>query len=242
MKITAYLLKALCPKARVDLVETSKFINLYFPKYEINTNRRIRYILAQCAQETDGFKTFKEYASGAAYEWRKDLGNLFKGDGIRFPGRGMIMTTGRDNYQRLQDWLEKEEHIDKGVSIMKNPELLRSPKYAVLSACFYVVDHKYKKFSILAICDGGDFETLTRAINGGLNGYQDRLAYLGRLNELVGKEAFEFDTFPKHIYIEHKEPEPAPKPPAPPAPVVAKPEPKRGTWLDYFIAFMTRPL
>lgn len=249
MKITALLLKAACPGAKVDLVETAKYINLYFPKYGINTNRRVRYILAQCMQETDGLKTFKEYASGEAYENRGDLGNNRKGDGRRFPGRGLIMTTGRNNYQRLQNWLEREEHLAEGVSIIDSPELLRTPKYAVLSACFYIVDHRYGKFTILQICDSGDFEKLTRAINGGLNGYATRLEYLGRLNKLLGKEAIEFEAFPAHVYVENKEPQPIvvtppiePKPEAK-EPTVVVPLPKsRLTWWEMFIDYMTKEL
>jgi putative chitinase len=191
-RITAEFLRACCSAAQVDLTATAKAINEFFPKYGIEANREVRYYLAQCFQETDGLRTFKEYASGAAYEGRGDLGNNQAGDGKRFHGRGMIMTTGRTNYARLGAWLKKEGYWPFSYDLTDKPELLEQPNYAVLGACFYFVDHAWSGQHIKFIIAGRNFEHLTRAVNGGLNGYQDRLAYLGRLNKIIGKDEIDW--------------------------------------------------
>lgn len=80
------------------------------------------YILATAFHETDQFRAMKEYASGAAYEGRTDLGNTIKGDGKRFKGRGFVGITGRRNYSL---WVKR-----LGVDVVGNPNLLAEPKYA----------------------------------------------------------------------------------------------------------------
>ena len=88
--------------------------------YEINTRLRVAHFLAQVANLSDGFCTTEEYASGAAYEGRRDLGNSQPGDGRRFKGRGLIQLTGRANYHTLGGKL--------GVDLENNPEMAaRSP-------------------------------------------------------------------------------------------------------------------
>src|SRR5690349_12430119 len=64
----------------------------------IDTSARVAEFLAQACLETDYFKTLQEYASGVAYEGRKDLGNTYTGDGKKFKGRGIFQCTGRANY------------------------------------------------------------------------------------------------------------------------------------------------
>ncbi|MDJ0513010.1 MAG: hypothetical protein QNJ62_06170 [Methyloceanibacter sp.] len=81
------------------------------------------YILATAHHESDRWKTMEEYASGAAYEGRRDLGNTQKGDGRRFKGRGLVQITGRRNYT---DWAKR-----LGVDIVAKPELAATLKNAV---------------------------------------------------------------------------------------------------------------
>lgn len=134
-------------------------------KYEINTPKRIACFLAQIAHESGSLKYVKELASGQAYEGRKDLGNVYVGDGVKFKGRGLIQITGRANYEALGNYLDTD--------LIAKPELLEEPLYAALSAGWF-----WDKRKLNELADRMNFEKITRLINGGLNGYADRLKYL----------------------------------------------------------------
>lgn len=141
-------------------------------KYGITTKLRLAHFLAQIAHESDHFRTTEEYASGRAYEGRRDLGNIKKGDGVRYKGRGVIQLTGRANYQRIGDII--------GVDLVNNPELAATPRVSVLTALEY-----WKKRNINALADKDNIRLVTRAINGGYNGLADREAKLKRAKEAV---------------------------------------------------------
>jgi predicted chitinase len=115
---------------RSELIDA---LNKFLPAYEINNHKRVSAFLSCCGVETDYFKTTEEYASGADYEGRKDLGNTQKGDGKRFKGRGIIQTTGRYNYTQLRDVLCSEMCLD----FVSEPALLSVPEIAVESACVF---------------------------------------------------------------------------------------------------------
>ena len=102
-----------------------------------------------------------------------DLGNTIKGDGFRYRGRGLLQTTGRANYRSLSRRL--------GVDFEASPELLAEYKWAALSAADYWDSRKLN-----ALADAGDFERITRKINGGLNGQADRLKLWAMCKQAVG--------------------------------------------------------
>jgi hypothetical protein len=100
MSITPAVLKKIAPTARARIIEpAAPLLEELMPKLAIVGELRQAHFLAQLAHESDGFRTTVEYASGAAYEGRQDLGNTEPGDGRRFKGRGLIQCTGRANYR-----------------------------------------------------------------------------------------------------------------------------------------------
>lgn len=135
--------------------------------YAIDTPLRIAHFLAQLAHESDGFCTVEEYASGAAYEGRRDLGNTEPGDGRRFKGRGLIQLTGRTNYGWVGEAL--------GLPLLQQPETVSDPHVYLLVSCEF-----WKRRSIVAKSDADDLVGVTRIVNGGLNGLDSRRAYLAK--------------------------------------------------------------
>lgn len=133
-------------------------LNRTLPKYGITTHKRIAAFLANCGIETDYFKTTIEYASGSAYEGRKDLGNIRPGDGRRFKGRGLTQTTGRFNYGEVQRAIGNA----LGVDVVANPELLARVDIAVESACIFWRDNDLNRWA-----DFGDFRALSGIVNRG---------------------------------------------------------------------------
>lgn len=133
-------------------------LNRILPKYEIDTHLRICAFFANCGIETDYFKTTIEYASGAAYEGRRDLGNWYPGDGKRFKGRGLSQTTGRFNYNEVQ----KAIGGDLGIDVIQNPELLAQVEIAVESACIFWRDNHLNRWA-----DASEFKSLSGIVNRG---------------------------------------------------------------------------
>jgi len=133
-------------------------------KFNITTNLRLAHFLAQCSHESGNFKWIVEFASGAAYEGRKDLGNTQSGDGIRFKGRGYIQLTGRANYGKFSTFC--------GEDCVANPDLVAN-KFPMMSAAYFFNANK-----LWSICDKGSDEAtvlaVTKRVNGGTNGLADR--------------------------------------------------------------------
>ena len=134
-------------------------------RFELNTDLRQQHFLSQCCHESDGFATTREYASGKAYEGRRDLGNTQKGDGERFRGRGLIQLTGRYNYEAASKALG-EPYVD-------DPPLVEKfPAAAIVSGWFWA------KNDINKHADRDDVRAVTKVVNGGYNGLDSRQAAL----------------------------------------------------------------
>lgn len=142
-------------------------------EHKINTTARMAAFLAQLAHESADLKYMEEIATGEKYEGRKDLGNIYPGDGKRFKGRGPIQLTGRNNYKTFGDLL--------GVDLLNLPELAASPEYGFKIAATYWTSKKLN-----AIADIGDFKEITRRINGGYNGLSDRVRRHELAKQILG--------------------------------------------------------
>jgi putative chitinase len=130
--------------------------------YEIDTPRRQAAFLAQVGHESGQLKYTEELADGHAYDGRADLGNTQPGDGPRYKGRGLIQITGRANYERCGRGL--------GIDLLDKPDVLALPENAVRSAAWY-----WKENDLNLFADSDRFGSLTKRINGGFNGLDDRI-------------------------------------------------------------------
>jgi len=130
-------------------------------EFEINTVQRQAHFLAQVGHESGELRYVKELATGKAYEGRRDLGNTEEGDGPRFKGRGLIQITGRANYIKLAEAL--------GLDCVTRPELIESRINACRSAAWF-----WKSHGLNELADADDFLRITKRINGGTNGIEDR--------------------------------------------------------------------
>ena len=165
MKITYEQLRAIMPyAAKSKLLEFIDPINLALEKYDINNRLRICAFISQIAHESGSLNYTKEIASGAAYEGRKDLGNINEGDGVKFKGRGLIQVTGLANYNIVGKAL--------GLDLFTHPELLEKPLNAAMSAAWW-----WHNKGLNAWADKGDMIKITKIINGGTNGLKDRLDF-----------------------------------------------------------------
>jgi putative chitinase len=149
----------------IDALGSVMTADLNLPKYDLSSRLRIAHFIAQTCHESDGYCTTTEYASGREYEGRRDLGNTQPGDGPLFKGRGILQITGRANYKQYGDAL--------GLDLIANPALAADPRTSVLTACEYWTIRK-----INAAADNDDLITVTKKVNGGLNGLESRRAYL----------------------------------------------------------------
>lgn len=184
-------------------------MNKYANFFGIDTYLEMWHFLAQVAHESDQFNAFEEYASGDAYDSRTDLGNTkaIDGDGRLFKGRGAIQTTGRTNYMltgrnlsRLPFLNDKEKALFANDGLLKNPKLLQDPVWATLSALIYWTD---KELNSLCLSDHqkvtikrfngkvyynyscSPIEAITRKVNGGMNGFDDRVKKYNTIKKLL---------------------------------------------------------
>ena len=173
------------------------------PDYDINTPARIAAFLAQCGHESGGFTAIKEnlnykaeslcrvwphyfnsgnassYAhnqekiANRAYASRMGNGPEESGDGWKFCGRGLIQLTGRSNYQAFADSLQ--------ISIDEASEYLKTFEGCVQSACWFWEANKLNQYA-----DNGDILTMTKRINGGTLGLDDRTTRYHRALQILG--------------------------------------------------------
>lgn len=200
--ITPDLLRKLAPTGRM-LEDLSRAMAMRLPIYGLTARAHLAAFLAQTGHESGGFrswvenlnysadglrKTWPERFPGTvadvyarqperiacrAYASRMGNGDEASGDGWRFRGRGLIQTTGRANYTRLEEVT--------GVGLADLPAWLETPAGAVESAAVFWSDRNLNRF-----VDNGDFIGLTRAINGFTNGLADRQRRHAQAAELLG--------------------------------------------------------
>jgi putative chitinase len=174
------------------------------PDYDINTPQRIAAFVAQCAHESANFrilkenlnyrwqslrKTFPKYfptdelaqqyekkpekIANRVYANRMGNGPESSGDGFRYCGRGLIQLTGKNNYQAFADSLE--------MPVEEVPEYLATFEGAAQSACWFWETNNLNRFA-----DKGDIRGLTRAINGGFIGLEDRIKHYEHALHVLG--------------------------------------------------------
>ena len=175
-----------------------------FAKYDINTPKRQAAFIGQCAHESANFKTLEEnlnykpeslmrvwpsrfpdlatamkYAhdpikiANKVYGGRMGNGPEESGDGAKYHGRGLIQLTGKESYDNCGKAI--------GVDLINQPGLLAQPDLAALSAGWF-----WNKKGLNALADAGDYETMTKRINGGLLGLDDRKAKIAKALSVLG--------------------------------------------------------
>jgi len=160
-----------CPRERADELALAGAVHMVEAAI-LDTPLRLAHFTAQLAHESDNFLAMEEYASGAAYEGRADLGNTEAGDGKRYKGRGPIQLTGRAGYRRVGRLI--------GIDLERHPELVAYPSVGMQCACLYWTEH-----GLNALADNDDLLTITKRINGGTNGLQDRQVKLAKAKALM---------------------------------------------------------
>ena len=207
MELTKEQLRQMLPK-NPYLDHWYDALSKLLPDYEINTPQRIAAFLAQCAHESAGFTALKEnlnykpetlmklfgshFPGGMAeaqqycsrpnkqeaianriYADRMGNGNEASGDGFRYCGRGLIQLTGKDNYT----WFAASLHISPDEA----SEYLQTFEGAAQSACWFWETNNLNKFA-----DAEDIKGMTKVINGGYIGLDDRIAHYEHAKHVLG--------------------------------------------------------
>lgn len=162
-----------CKESLIKDSEISE-LNQCLKKFEITTSARIEHFLAQTAHESGGGRYMKELASGVDYEGREDLGNTQPGDGPKYKGVGYIQLTGRANYQAFANYIKDPRVVEEGVEYV-------SQHYPFSSAGFW-----WRSNGMNQLCDQNPtVAQVTRRVNGGLNGLQDREDYYAKAMKVI---------------------------------------------------------
>ena len=203
MELTLQQLKQLLPGNKY-VEHWYEALEQLLPDYDINTPQRIAAFVAQCAHESGNFNILKENLNYRAATLRKifpkyfptdELANQFagkqeaiankvyanrmgngneeSGDGFRYCGRGLIQLTGKNNYQAFADSLEMD--------VEDVPAYLATFEGAAQSACWFWESNNLNRFA-----DTGDIKGLTKAINGGYIGLEDRIKHYEHALHVLG--------------------------------------------------------
>ena len=151
------------------------FIQQAMEEFEITSYLRETAFLAQLAHESAELRYMEEIASGAAYEGRANLGNTQPGDGKRYKGRGPIQLTGRANYKKYGDLL--------GLDLVNDPTIAATKEVG-----FRVAGQYWKLNGLNELADQQQFKAITKRINGGYNGLDDRIKYYDRAKRVLSED------------------------------------------------------
>ncbi len=206
MELTLQQLKQLLPK-NPYVEHWHHALSQLLPDYEINTPQRIAAFIAQCSHESGGFMVLKENLNYKAATLRKIFPKYFPtdamaaeyaakpnkqeaianlvyanrmgngapetGDGYRYCGRGLIQLTGKSNYS----WFA----ASLGIPVEEAAEYLQTFEGAAQSACWFWETNNLNRFA-----DAGDIRGLTKAINGGFIGLEDRIKHYEHALHVMG--------------------------------------------------------
>jgi len=206
MELTKQQLKELLPK-NPYIDHWHHALSILLPDYEINTPKRIAAFIAQCAHESGGFTALKENLNYKPATLRKLFGKYFptdalaeeycskpnkqeaianrvyasrmgngdeaSGDGYKYCGRGLIQLTGKSNYVAFADSLE--------ITPEEASEYLATFEGAAQSACWFWETNNLNTFA-----DKGDILTMTKRINGGTIGLEDRIKHYEHALDVLG--------------------------------------------------------
>lgn len=180
MRLTLEQLLRILPEAGKRAAAYLPHLLAAMEKHQINNPKRIAAFLAQIGHESGSLRYAREIwgptEAQKRYDQRADLGNTpeLDGDGKKFLGRGLIQLTGRRNYLLVSLILFRDERL------LDRPELLEEPQWAAESAAWY-----WMSKGLNEMADRGEFKRITQLINGGLNGYQDRIKLWARAREVL---------------------------------------------------------
>ena len=180
--MTLAQLQQIFPRARSLAGVFISSLNLAMLNRQINTPQRAAAFLAQIGHESGELHYVRELGSDQ-YLSKYDTGSLAArlgntpeadGDGQKYRGRGLIQITGRRNYLACSQALFGDDRL------LLQPQLLEQPQWACESAAWF-----WQSNGLNELADKGQFTTITRRINGGLNGLDDRLQLWARAKAVL---------------------------------------------------------
>lgn len=159
---------------RVPSAGQLKDLNDCLKRFKINTKARMTHFLSQVAHESGGLRWLREIDSGTQYEGRHDLGNVNPGDGRKYKGAGAIQLTGRNNYQSFANFV-------------KDQEVMQGVNYVVAHYPFAASGYWWYQNNMNALCDRPNctVKMVTRRVNGGYRGLEDREQYYKKCLEVL---------------------------------------------------------